>query len=341
MSGDEGSGTTELLESDEQLDARLEHAVDWIDEADSILVASHVDPDGDAIASTLALGEILRRLGKEVVTYNRDGVPYNFAFVEGADQLVSSLDGGTFDMLVLLDCSDPGRAGEELESVQRERTVVVDHHDTVDESKSDLVVCDPSAAAAAEVVYRLADRMNVSVDRALAEPLYAALTTDTGSFQYENTSRSTFRIAGELVEAGVDPWRVTVEVYESQPRRRIELLAEVLETLEVEADGRIAFIRIDREMVDGADEDIAQLIDGFINYGRSIRGVEVSVQLRELPGDEWKISFRSKGRVDVSKLAGEYGGGGHVNAAGCRTDGRPEEIRRELTDALVSLLDGD
>lgn len=341
MGADQESGEDGLLAADGVLAKRLEETVEWIEEADSVLVASHVEPDGDAIASTLAVGQLLRRLGKEVLTYNRDGVPYNFQFVEGAERLATSIERDeAFDMLVLLDCSEPERAGDELAAAEWRRSVVLDHHDTADESASDLLVCDPSAAATAEVVYRLARRLGMTVDRELGEPLYAALSTDTGSFQYENTSRSTFRIAGELVDSGVDPWRITVHVYESQPRRRIELLGDVLETLEVEADGRIAFIRIDNDMVEGLDEDVAQLTDGFINYGRSIRGVEVSVQLREMGENEWKVSFRSKGRVDVSKLAERYGGGGHVNAAGCRARGRPGEIRRELSEALTTLLDG-
>ncbi len=332
---------TVSIRTPSRLQRQLSQMADSLGRRESFLVVSHEEPDGDAIGSTLGLARLLEQLGGEVIRFNHDPVPRNFRFLSGADEVVSELpDEPDVEVVVLLDCSSVERLGGRfppLEHLAPEDVLVIDHHKTIDRETGDRYLDDSEAAATAELIYRLAEEMDVSVDEPLAECLYCGLVTDTGGFRYANTSRTSFRIAGELLEAGVDPWRMTVELFESEPRRRVDLLAEVLQTLRFSSCGRLAFICIDREMVDES-ERIAELTDGFINYGRSVRGVEVSTQLRERPDGDWKVSFRSKGRVDVSKLAAESGGGGHHNAAACVMAGPPREIRHKLTDRLVEML---
>ena len=328
-----------LLRADGELEAQIDAFQQLIAEQQHFLVVAHSSPDGDAVGSTLGLAMLLREQGKEVTVYNQDPLPYNFDFLPGAQLWRTDLDDvEAVDVTVLLDCGMPGRIGEKFPSHGwGDQIVVVDHHKTLDEEFADLYVHDPEAAATGEILYRLAIRYGeVSVD--VAKNLYCCVMTDTGSFRYSNTSRTAFRIAGELVEAGVEPWEMSSHIYENQPRERLELLCKVLSTLSVSACGRLAFLRVEKSMMEGLDVD-EELTDGFINYARSVRGVEVATQLRDLGDGNWRVSFRSRGKVDVSALAERFGGGGHHNAAGCVIAARPKEIEARLSAALVELLD--
>ena len=324
----------------DQLERSLQALIALIEAHQRFLVVGHHGPDGDAIGSTLALGLLLEQLGKDVVFFNQDPVPYNLTFLPGADRVTSALpDDAAIEVTILLDCAEPARVGPRFpEAGWGETTVVVDHHRTWDPDFADLYVRDIHAAATGEIVHKLVKRCGALTPE-IAHNLYCCVMTDTGSFRYSNTSQETFTIAGELVAAGVDAWFMTSHIYESQPRERVVLLCRVLDTLSVSDDGRLAFLRIERRMIDGIP-DGDQLLDGFINYARAIRGVEVATQLREAGPDDWTVSFRSRGGVDVSALAGRFGGGGHHNAAGCRIQGTPAQIEARLTRALVDLLDG-
>lgn len=338
-SDETGEESSVIARSDDELSASLDAFQTLIDDERHFLVVGHTSPDGDAVGSTLALALLLREQGCEVTAYNRDPIPYNFQFLPGAEQWRTELEGlEPVDVTVLLDCGMPSRIGEEFpQHGWGEQVVVVDHHTTWDPDFADLYVRDPRAAATGEVLFRLARRYGeLSLD--VAKNLYCCLMTDTGGFRYSNTSRTAFRVAGELIERGVEPWEMASEVYENQPRERFELLCEVLATLSVSSCGRLAFLRVEKSMFEGVEED-GDLTDGFINYARSIRGVEVATQLRERDDGGWRVSFRSRGRVDVSALAEQFGGGGHRNAAGCVIDADPEEIEEKLSSALVELLD--
>ena len=330
----------QLVPTSLELADQLDRLVELIEDNERFVVVSHTSPDGDAVGSTLAMGLLLERMGKEVVFYNRDPVPYNFKFLGGADRLVSQIDEqASVDVTVILDCAEPDRIGEDFpEHGWGDSVVVVDHHKTFDPDFADLYVRDVEAAATGELVYRAVVASGTTLTKDIAEALYCCVMTDTGSFRYSNTSRTTFRIAGELIEAGVEPWRMTSEIYESQPKERLELLALVLDTLELSHCGRLAFLRIEGQMFTETGTG-SEMTDGFINYARSIRGVEVATQLREQGEDLWRISFRSRGKVDVSALAAKFGGGGHHNAAGCKMKGTSDEIVDQLSQALVELLD--
>lgn len=311
--------------------------LELIAENERFLVVSHIFPDGDAIGSTLALGKILKRLGKDVVFYNRDAIPYNFEFMLGTDSWTRELDGESeFDVVLMLDCGEKDRIGEVPDFVWNAKVGVIDHHKTFDPVFADVYYRDVDAAATGELIFRIGEDLGV-LDLEIARCLYCTLSTDTGSFRYSNTTQTTFNIAGSLVALGVDPWEMTSEIYENQPRKRLELLAKVLSTLEFSTCGRLAFLQIEELPAPGEES----LTDGFINYARSVRGVEVATQMTWDPeASHWRISFRSRGKVDVSELAAGFGGGGHHNAAGCRIAGSAEDVRAELTSALEAMLDG-
>jgi len=309
--------------------------------ASRVLVTSHESPDGDAISSTLAVCHVLWAMGKEAVPFNVDPVPHNFTFLPGAARLRRSLDPAeSFDVTVVVDCGERHRMGASFPANGWGRQVVVlDHHRTWDAGFPELCVRDPTAAAVGEMVFRLALTVGVATSPELARCCYASLMSDTGSFRYSSTSPTTFRIASHLLTCGVEPWEMTSNIYENDPVERIRLLGRVLETLAVSPCGRLAFLRVDLAMLEGLDNG-ADLLDGFINYGRRIRGVEVATQLREVGPEAWRVSFRSRGAVNVSELASRFGGGGHHNAAACVMQGAASEIQRSLTEALDAILGG-
>ncbi|MEM1347863.1 MAG: bifunctional oligoribonuclease/PAP phosphatase NrnA [Myxococcota bacterium] len=319
--------------------ASLEQILVALDAVARVLVVAHVSPDGDAVGSTLAMGHLLRQLGKDVICYNQDPVPYNFRFLPGSADWHQALpDGWTPEATILLDCAERHRIGDGFpERGWGDMILVIDHHKSWDPTLADVFARDERAAATGELVYWLAGVADAELTADLATCLYCCLLTDTGSFRYSSTSRTTFQIAGELVASGVNPWDMTSAIYESQPRNRVALLQRVLETLHYSECGRLAFLRLEQQMMRETNTD-PQMADGFINYGRSVDGVEVATQLLEVADGTWKVSFRSRGSVDVGDLARRFGGGGHRNAAGCTIEGDPHHIEAELSAALDKIL---
>ena len=321
-----------------ELSAALQRAAQLIQSNERFLVSGHAHPDGDAIGSTLALYHLLRALGKEVIAFNVDPVPFNLNFLPGADQVVSVLpDDARFDVACLLDCHEKARAGDRFpENGWGESLLVIDHH-RLKETPADVLVHDERAAATAELVYRLARTLNAPMIPELVECIYCAIVTDTGGFRYSNTSPTAMSIAADLIAHGVDVWHITSHIYESNPVERLQLLAEVLGTLEQSRCKRLAVLRISAEMM-ARYEASESMLDGFINHARSIRGVEVAAQLREQSDGSYRISFRSRGRVDVSEIAMRFGGGGHRNAAGCTIEGSWTKVIEHLNSAIDAVL---
>ncbi len=305
-----------------------------IDQSRRFLVASHENPDGDALASTLALYHGLRERGKEVVAFNVDGVPDSFRFLPGSEAVVDSLH-GFFDVGFILDAGELRRAGSGIQTACRS-LINIDHHPH-SEFFGEINYVDEKASATGALIYRLLKASGREISFASAICIYAAILSDTGSFRYSNADPEAFRIASEMVERGVKTWDVAAGLYESQGIERLRLLSRVLETLTVSDCRRFAAITISGKMMrdTGARPEDT---DGFINYPRSIREVEVAVSLRELEDKRFKISFRSKGAVDVGDLARNLGGGGHHNAAGAVMEGTSVNICNQLFKRLEELL---
>jgi phosphoesterase RecJ-like protein len=306
-------------------------------EKDRFLIACHENPEGDAIGSELALALALRKMGKTATVLNADPVPGNLLFLPGADTVVFEDDGSRYDVAVVVDCGSPertGRVGNEL--LKCPLLVNIDHHRT-NGDRGELSLVDPDAAATGLLVHRVLSAMGYDIDLDVAVNIYVAVLTDTGSFHYGSSSPEAFHVAGEMVRRGVDPWAVAEQVYETQSAGRLRLLGRVLASLEVAAGGKVASITSMRadlsEFAAGKDA-----LEGFINYPRSIAGVEVAVSFREEPGGAFRVSFRSKGRVDVSEVASRFGGGGHRNAAGCTVPGTLAEVKRTVFEALGTAL---
>lgn len=306
-------------------------------ERDRFLIACHENPEGDAIGSELALALALRKTGKTATVLNSDPVPENLLFLPGADTVRYDGDGSRYDVAVVVDCGSPertGRVGAELRKCPL--TVNIDHHVT-NGRHGDYCLIDPEAAATGVLIYRVLSAMGIPADPSIAVNLYVAILTDTGSFRYSNANPEAFEVAGEMVRHGVDPWGVSEQVYETQSRERIGLLGRVLSSLEFAGDGKIAAITTMRKDLDEFRLKKDSL-EGFINYPRSIEGVEVAVAFREEGDGEFRVSFRAKGRVDVSRIASGFGGGGHRNASGCSVRGPLPDAKRRVFEALVKAL---
>jgi phosphoesterase RecJ-like protein len=306
-------------------------------EKDRFLVACHENPEGDAIGSELALALALRKMGKTVTVLNADPVPGNLAFLPGADSVVHEADGSRYEVAVVVDCGSTERTGRVRAELCKPPVLVnIDHHRTNGGCGSHCLV-DPEAAATGMLIYRILSAMGGEIDYDVAVNIYVAILTDTGSFHYANTSPEAFHIAGEMIRRGIDPWAVAEQVYETQSIDRLRLLGRVLGSLEVAAEGKVAAITtMKKDLADfSARKDF---LEGFINYPRSVIGVEVAVAFREEGNGEFRVSFRSKGRVDVSAVAQAFGGGGHRNAAGCTVPGPLGEVKRRVFGALEAEL---
>jgi phosphoesterase RecJ-like protein len=309
-----------------------------IRDADAVLVTGHRNPDGDSIGSLIAMGLVMRALGKRYTLYGPDPVPYRFAQLPLAGEVVSRLDPeACFALSLVLDTGDEQQLGPDFpDEARRGRLAVLDHHSSA-RPFGELRWWDPAAAATGVLVAKLAETLGVPITAELAEPLWCALYTDTGGFRYASTDAAVLRLAASLVETGLSPWEISVKLYEQNPIERVQLLAQALNSLAVSSSGQIACLAITEAMlsVTGADHT---MLDGIINYARGIAGVEVAVQVLQY-GTNCRISMRSKGRVDVGQLAKRLGGGGHHNAGGCVLEGPPSEVQRLVLTLLQEELD--
>jgi phosphoesterase RecJ-like protein len=303
----------------------------------SFLITTHESPDGDAIGSSLALANYLREIGKNVTVHICDPVPDIYRFLPMADTVTTSLPDRDYDLCFVLDAGEFRRAGKQIAACRRIGAFInIDHHSTC-ENFGVVNLIDPQAAATGVLIHRLIHEAGGVISLATASCIYVALITDTGSFRYSNANHEAFAVAGEMIDTGVNAWDIASRLYESQPRARLELLSLALATLVFSECGRFASLTVTLDMYEKTGTD-AELTDGFINYPRSVSGVEVAIFFRELSKKSFKVGFRSKGAVDVSKLAEGFGGGGHHNAAGCIVDGCIDSVREQVFSHIKAVL---
>jgi phosphoesterase RecJ-like protein len=299
------------------------------------MITSHIRPDGDGIGSGLALYWMLRSLGKEVEVILRDRIPPAYNVLPGSELVLVQEDvRESFDAAFIIECSDVFRPG--LPSLKDQFVVNIDHHSTT-VPFGDINWIDPTAAAVGEMVYNLCKALGTEVTKEIAECIYTALLTDTGSFHFSNTTERTLKIASELVRKGVEPARISQALFYSYPYSKIKLLGRVLSEIERDESGRIAWITMDRDMMyeAGASEEDS---DGIVNYALSIDEVEAVAFFKELAEGVYRVSLRSKGKYNVARVAESFGGGGHKNAAGCRVEGDFAEVRQRVIEGLQSAV---
>ncbi len=314
----------------------IDQLLQLIDRNQTFFVAAHEGPDGDAIGSTLALTNALREMGKDVVAYNRDRAPLEYEFLPGYETVVNEIDDSqVFDVGFVLDAGELERAGSWIRE-RCQKLVNIDHHPYSD-NFGDIYFVDTDACATGILIYRLLQSAGHPISLDVATCLYTTILSDTGSFRYSNANPEAFQVAGEMVGFGVDPWSIASGLYESQEFVRLRLLALALPTLRVSDCGLYASIAVSLEMYEQAEAN-AEATDRFINYPRSIRGVEVAIFFRQINEHSFKVGFRSKGNIDVGALARAMNGGGHHNAAGATVDGTLESVQGWVFDRVSALL---
>ncbi len=306
----------------------FKNIIELINHSEKIIIAGHEMPDGDCMGSSLALASILRRMGKKVSIFKEDPFPYNYLFLEGADNYISTLPQTDPDLFIILDSGSPERVGGSLYKRLQETEspkVLIDHHLQSDEKKAfyNEAVVESTSCATAALVYRMTQEMKVELNKAESEAIYAAVMSDTGGLRYGSTNKEAFLVLSELLDK-VEPWKIASNIYENVPEDQLRLLAEVLADMRVIADGRAAVIRITRDQLEKYSLQ-PDNVDSFVNYARSVQGVQIAMRFREKGDNLWKVSMRSRGSIDSSKIAEEFGGGGHRNAAGFVFKGTFEE----------------
>ena len=294
------------------------------------LIATHLNPDGDAVGSALALASSLESMGKEVYVYNKDVVPELYKFMPGTKRFRSGLKKSLSQkpVLVLLDCNSPERAG--LEQYSFRMSVVIDHHET-ERDFGDIRWVVPSAAATGLMVFYLIKAMGVRVTSDMAINLYTAIAVDTGTFRYSNTSSEVLRASAELIEAGANPAFVSECLYERWEENRFDLLVMTLNNLEIK--NNVAVMHITKNMFEKTGTQ-PEDTDNFSNLPRMIKSVKIAALFRDMGKGFWKASLRSKGNVNVAKIAELYGGGGHKNAAGFKIKGSLKSAKEKLLFAM-------
>jgi len=309
-------------------------AWDKIAQAQNIVLISHINPDGDALGSSLSLYPVLKKMGKNVKVFNATKpLPDYLDFLPNFEKVTNVLP-KKMDLMISFDCGSFDRLGIEE---RPDFLINIDHHIS-NTNYGDINIIDPKAASTSQVVYEMLKTNGVEIDDQSATCIYTALVTDTGSFQYESVNDRVFAIASELVKCGANPNFVAKMLFQRDRLSRLRLLAKAYDTIELCCEGKAAFVEVTKEMMEitGA---IKEDTDTIVNSVRAIASVEIACMLRE--DDEGiKISLRSKNYADVSKIAQKYGGGGHIRAAGATLKGEfdfvkvKEMLKNDLKEAL-------
>jgi phosphoesterase RecJ-like protein len=310
----------------------MEELVASIRSKERFLVATHVRPDGDAIGSVLAMTHLLRRLGKKADAYCQDPVPSAYRFLPDAQSIRDAVSQPSLHhVAILVDCGEFQRVGPSLsESIRQVPFLIsIDHH-VSHTSFGDLFWNRTSASSTCEMLYDLCAKLRLTIDADLATALYTGLLADTGSFRFSNTNRRVLEIAGDLVASGADPAYIAERVYESASAQSLQLLARVLSTLSFHSSGRLATAEMNKKMF-FETAAIPADAEGFINFLRSVKSVDMAMLFREGAEGNVHVSLRSKGNVDVASFAQKRGGGGHRHAAAFEVSGKLGAIRSRFT----------
>lgn len=318
-------------------DARHEIA-SRIRESRRIAVTSHLRPDGDSICTALALSLMGDFLGKEVEVVNRDNTPFPFVHFPDSGRIrIGQIDPARFDTVILLECADVSRSGQEhLDGAFK---INIDHHYS-NTPYAHINWIQPQASAVGEMVFELSSFLNVVLTPEIANHLYCAIVSDTGSFQFSNTTAKALETCTSLAKLGASPIRVSELLFNNNPPEKIKLLGQVLSTLTMNKKGNIAIISMFKRDLEALHlkeidtEDITTL-------ARSIKGTEMVMFFKEMDKDTFRVSLRSKGRANAARVAEHWSGGGHIHASGFTVYGPYERLIREVPETVEALLETD
>ncbi len=312
--------------------------IDTIEKENSFLILTHSTPDGDALGSSLALKFFLEKLNKKVEFFTEKPIPIQYRFLPGINSIkdLNTLSVENLDVLILVDCNKTNRVSYEREILKKielfsGKRIVIDHHITDKEDEKSLKWIDHQKAATGILIYYLIKNMKGELNEEIAYNLYTALIVDTGNFQFDNTTEEVFLIARELVKAGAKPSYIYEQCFESWGESRFKLFLKMLNNLELLPPLAISYIlKEDFQETHTTESDTER----FVEFIRILRDINLTALFREIEKDFIKVSLRSKGNIDVSVIAREFGGGGHKNASGYRMKGSIRDARAQLLEKL-------
>ena len=323
----------------------MEQIVNHLKNSRNLLLTTHVNPDGDAVGSLIALSLALEHLGKQVTLHCASPIPAVYRFLPATDKIIRKIDAATdFDTAVILDCGDFERVGKDTLKITKIGTLInIDHHVT-NTGFGDMVLIDTKACATTEILYRLIKALGIDMTTGMATSIYTGIFTDTGSFRFSNTNQTAFAISAEMVAIGIDPYTVAQNVYGTYSLGRIKLLNLALDSIELAVDGKVSIMTLTREMLTETNTQ-PEDVDGLINYARRIEDVKLAVLLQEVENGgagvsnkpRLHVSLRSDGSVDVAAIASNFGGGGHKVAAGFNVEVPLEEMRAQIVQLAEKL----
>ncbi|MHB1680080.1 MAG: DHH family phosphoesterase [bacterium] len=340
-----------------------------IETSKKILIATHENPEGDAISSAMSMGMFLKSLDKEVYLYDKDPIPLNLRFLPWSKEFSQKFPAEPIDLLIVVDCGEIQRVGDGYENLLTiNRIINIDHHFTNNNfGHANLVI--PDASSTGEVLfylfaaygakenkieYKIGDELPCEteerqkvlskINKDIAICLYASILTDTGSFRYASATKNAFYIASVLNQYDINPAKIAEEIYETKPVEQYRLLSKSLATLELVQGGKIASMIGSKQMLNEVFENNENqhkgmaLFENFVNYPRSINGVEIAIFFKEASFNEYRLSFRAKSYANVAKVAEKYGGGGHKFAAGCKVSGDLNNIKKDIYEYCREVL---
>jgi phosphoesterase RecJ-like protein len=318
----------------------VEQILEALADVRTVCIVGHIRPDGDCIGSQLGLALALENAGKTVTVWNDDGCPDKLRFLDPERRVRKPQSGHRFDAVVATDCASFERLGKTGEHVQDRRVFLnIDHHRS-NTKYADINWISPREPSTGELIYDLCQWAGWKVTRPIADCLFAAVSTDTGSFQYPTTTPDTLRVAAELVEAGADLGHICEEVYQSYPLTRVKLLRHVYNKFRLAHGDKTAYFWLKQAdyIRAGANPEESE---GLIDHIRAIEGVVIAVMFEEMEPELTRLSIRSKSeKVDVSAIAALFGGGGHKAAAGARVRALPLTVQRRVLAAVKRSLAG-
>jgi phosphoesterase RecJ-like protein len=326
------------LDRDDTYDHELEKAVEVMHQHQQFILTTHLNPDGDGLGCESALYLALTGMGKTVRIVNAHPIPDLYYFLPQHSQFeVGQIEATPQDVIIYLECPDEKRSGEVIKNSEQAAHIInIDHH-VFNARYGSINMIDPTASAAGEQIWDLLSALNCSRDNRMAIGIYTAIATDTGHFKYAGVTSRTHQIIGELLELGVQPSYMNEQLYERVPAEALNLLARALCTVEYNQDKSVGWFHITQAMLreSGAKQNQTE---NFVNYVRAVDGVQVAIFFMETSDGKVKLSFRSKGGVDVSAIAHQLGGGGHQRAAGTLLTGGLNEVKEKVLSVVFGRI---
>ncbi|MCX5716670.1 MAG: bifunctional oligoribonuclease/PAP phosphatase NrnA [Candidatus Omnitrophica bacterium] len=305
---------------------------------DNFLITSHINLEGDSIGSQLAVASLLKALGKKYIIFDNDPIPRQFEFLLCGEKVKTALSAkDKFRAMVVVDCPVIERTGKVASCAKKAEVVLnIDHH--ISNSQfGDIRWVEPDSSSCGEMIYHLFKGLRIPIDKKAALAMYVAIVTDTGYFSYENTTHMTHWITGELIKAGIKPLWVGRHLNEKKSPNDLRLLQETLKTLRLHYNGRVSTLYTSLGTLKKLGLSTSST-ENFVNYGRMVNTAKIAVFFLERATKEVHVSFRSKGEVDVNKVASLFKGGGHPNASGCLIRGSIGQAMKTVLPRLKSFL---